>query len=74
MGAAGISVRELVFNHDGSGIPADLAGTPVRERDAADLPVAPLAGAGISCLDWCLMSTAVHNGRTRRRRRAKVKA
>jgi hypothetical protein len=27
--------RELVFNHDGYGILADLARTPMREQDAA---------------------------------------
>ncbi len=57
--------RDLVFNHDGYGILAELAGTAMGEQDAADLLVKPLAEAGLTVIDWAIVSTGVHNCRTR---------
>lgn len=59
---------ERVFNHDGYGILADLASTPMREQDAADLLVKPLAEAGLTTIDWCTVTTGAHNCRTRHQR------
>lgn len=60
--------REIVFNHDGYGILGDLARTAMTEQDAADLLVKPLADAGVTVIDWSILSTGVHNCRTRHRR------
>lgn len=55
----------LIFNHDGYGLLAALAQTAMRERDVVELLIAPLAAAGISAIDWCIVSTGAHNCRTR---------
>ena len=57
----------LVFNHDGYGILEELADTQMREQDAADLLVRPLAKAGLDAIDWAILSTGIHNCRTRHR-------
>lgn len=56
---------EKIFNHDGFGLLAELAGTPCTPADADRVLVAPLAAAGFSAIDWCLCSTGIHNCRTR---------
>lgn len=56
---------EKIFNHDGFGLLADLAGTGCRPDDADRLLVAPLAAAGFTAIDWCICSTGIHNCRTR---------
>ncbi len=62
------ALHEIVFHHDGFGILADLARTAMTERDAADLLVKPLADAGVTILDWGILSTGAHNCRTRHNR------
>ncbi len=57
--------REIVFNHDGYGILGDLARTAMTEQDAADLLVKPLADAGVTIIDWNILTTGLHNCRTR---------
>lgn len=59
---------EVVFNHDGFGILEDLAKTDLTERAAAELLVTPLADAGVTIIDWSILSTGAHNCRTRHRR------
>lgn len=56
---------EQIFNHDGYGILAALDATAKTERDAAELLVTPLAEAGVTAIDWCIVSTGAHNCRTR---------
>jgi len=55
----------VVFNHDGFGLLAELAGTDCTPADADRVLVAPLAAAGFTAIDWCLCSTGIHNCRTR---------
>ncbi len=59
---------EVAFNHDGFGILADLAGTGMTEEDAAKVLVEPLVMAGVSLIDWCILTTGQHNCRTRHER------
>ncbi len=61
----GRTTFEVVFNHDGFGILAELADTGMTEMDAAKILVEPLAIAGISAIDWCILTTGQHNCRTR---------
>ncbi len=57
--------REIIFNHDGYGILEDLAKTAMTEQDAADLLVEPLAETGVTIIDWNILTTGLHNCRTR---------
>lgn len=59
--------HHLVFNHDGCGMVAELAGTPMREQDAVDHLIDPLLDNGITVIDWAILSTGRHNCRTRYR-------
>jgi hypothetical protein len=54
---------EVVFNDDGFSEPAELANTNMTEADAAEFLVAPLARAGVTVLDWCVLTTSEHNCR-----------
>jgi hypothetical protein len=54
-----------IFNHDGFGALAELAGTDSTPADADRVLVAPLAAAGFNAIDWCICSTGIHNCRTR---------
>jgi hypothetical protein len=54
-----------IFNHDGFGLLAELAGTGGTPADADRVLVAPLAAAGFNAIDWCICSTGIHNCRTR---------
>ncbi len=56
---------DRVFNHDGFGLLAELAGTDCTPADADRVLVAPLAAAGFTAIDWGLCSTGIHNCRTR---------
>jgi hypothetical protein len=57
--------KDIVFNHDGFSLLAFLEATERTEQDAANLLVLPLHNVGITAIDWCIMSTAHHNCRTR---------
>lgn len=57
---------EFVFNHDGFGMLTELLETEMTEQDAVDILVKPLANSDISAIDWCILSTAEHNCRTRK--------
>ena len=57
--------KDIIFNHDGFGLLSLLAATEMTEQDAAELLVFPLAQAGLTVIDWSILSTAHHNCRTR---------
>ncbi len=59
------STFTLAFNHDCSGLLAELAGTAMTEQDAADVLVGPLADGPVSVIDLCIGSAAVNKCRTR---------
>ena len=61
-------MTNYVFNHDGFGALAYLPRTDMTEKDAADLLVRPLVDSGITAIDWCTLTTAEHNCRTRHNR------
>lgn len=56
---------EVVLNHDGFGLLAELAATDMTEEDAVRLLVTPLVEAGFTAIDWCILTTGQHNCRTR---------
>ena len=56
-------VFQVIFNHDGFGILAELIGGDMTEADAATLLVEPLAEAAVNTIDWCILTTGEHNCR-----------
>ena len=58
-------MSDYVFNNDGFGPLVELAKTGMTEQDAIDVLVRPLAESDLTALDWCIMTTAEHNCRTR---------
>ena len=45
---------QRIFNHDGFGLLAELAGTSCTPADADRVLVVPLAAAGFTAIDWCI--------------------
>lgn len=56
---------QFVFNNDGFGPLYELAGTAMTDQDAVEVLVRPMAESDITALDWCILTTAEHNCRTR---------
>lgn len=56
---------EFIFNNDGFGPLEELADMDMTDDNAADLLVRPMAESDITILDWCILTTAEHNCRTR---------
>jgi len=54
-----------VFNNDGFGPLVELAKTEMTEQDAVDVLIQPIADSNLTALDWCTLTTAEHNCRTR---------
>ncbi|MAE66895.1 MAG: hypothetical protein CMJ18_21770 [Phycisphaeraceae bacterium] len=58
-------MAEFVYNNDGFGALTELADTDMSDQDAIDLLVRPMAESDLTGLDWCILTTAEHNCRTR---------
>ena len=56
---------DVVFNHDGSGMLAELAKSGMTEDDVSRVLVDPLKNTAITVIDWGIMTTGQHNCRTR---------
>ena len=56
---------QFVFNNDGFGPLYEMADMEMTDEDAVEMLVRPMAESDITILDWCILTTAEHNCRTR---------
>lgn len=58
-------VFDIAFNHDGFGLLDELYSTDRTEQDACRVLVDPLDGSAVTVIDWCILTTGLHNCKTR---------